>query len=315
VNARESKHTYKDDAFLQWYSGSLYHSYGQINDAWISYKKSREIYDGGFFGVPEPSYLCPVALEAARGVGHTESEKELEEACPGAAEQLNPEWGRVIVLCEAGLAPSILESNIMFPIMKSERDYWTDEDEREEYAHTVYGRGQGYQYNEAELDYFVRVALPFYASDYNGSAVSRVSVRADDGLDIAAELGTNVGEILRQDLSDRMPAIAVRAIIRGITKYAAAKAAEKAGGKDETKSFIFGTITNLIGAATEAADTRSWETLPDRIYAADFQLPPGEHTLRAVFEDGTGFTLLRQDFETVNLEAGEIVILRARCLK
>jgi hypothetical protein len=315
VNARESKHTYKDDAFLQWFSGSLYHSYGQINDAWISYKKSRELYDLGFYDIPEPSYLCPVTLEAARGVGHSESETALEEECPGAADKLNPEWGRVIVLCEAGLAPPILENNIMFPIMKNERDNWSDENNREAYAGTVYERGQGYQYNEAELDYFVRVALPYYPSDYSGSAVSRVSVRADDGLDIVAELGTNVGEILREDLSDRMPAIAVRAIIRGITKYAAAKAAEKAGGKDETKSFIFGTITNLIGAATEAADTRSWETLPDRIYAADFQLPPGEHTLRAVFDDGSGSTLLRQDFNTFTLKPGEIVILRARCLK
>jgi hypothetical protein len=59
VNARESKRTYKDDGFLQWFSGSLYESFGQINDAWISYKRAREIYTD-YYGLSEPSFLCPV---------------------------------------------------------------------------------------------------------------------------------------------------------------------------------------------------------------------------------------------------------------
>lgn len=316
VNARESKHTYKDDAFLQWFSGSLYHSYGQVNDAWISYKKSRETYDGGFYGVPEPSYLCPVTYEVASAVGHSESEAELADACSAGISDLHPDWGRVIVLCEAGLAPPILENNVVFPIMKYEEKEWDDKDHREDYATTVYNRGEHYQYKEAELEYLVRVALPYYADDYYGTQVRRVYVSTTEDTGVPAELSTNLSAILRQDLSDRMPAIAVRAITRGIAKYAASKAAEKAGGGDKkTAGWLLGTAVNLLGVATEAADTRSWETLPDRIYAADFQLPPGEHYIRTLFEDASGGVLLRQDFDQVDLQAGEIIILRARCLK
>ncbi|MBK8127782.1 MAG: hypothetical protein IPK53_02225 [bacterium] len=70
---------------------------------------------------------------------------------------------------------------------------------------------------------------------------------------------------------------------------------------------------NLLGAATEAADTRSWETLPDQIFVADFQLPPGEHDLRVVFEDGSGTAVVRSDLPKVNIRAGELTVLRARC--
>jgi hypothetical protein len=122
--------------------------------------------------------------------------------------------------------------------------------------------------------------------------------------------------ILRQDLSDRQPAIAIRAITRALIKYAASEAAEEAaGGEEKTAGFLVGLAVNLLGVATEAADTRSWETLPDKIYAADFQLPPGEHELRAMFEDDYGTMLFRHDFPTFSLGAGEVVILRARCMK
>jgi hypothetical protein len=97
-------------------------------------------------------------------------------------------------------------------------------------------------------------------------------------------------------------------------KYAASEAVEEAaGGEEKTAGAILGLAMNIIGVATEGADTRSWETLPDRIYAADFQLPPGEHSLRVLFEDYRGETLLRHDFPPVSVRAGEIVFLRARC--
>jgi hypothetical protein len=310
VNARESKHAYKDDAFLQWYSGSLYAGFGQHNDAWISFKKSRELYDGGFYGIPEPAFLCPVTYEAVRKFGHEESELELEQRCPQSTEDLNPDWGRVIVLCEVGIAPAIREDNIVFPIMKTEYKNWDDD-----HASGIYHRGHDYQYEKRELQYLLRVALPYYPDDYLGSEVRAVYVNTADDTGVQAEICTYIGEILRQDLKDRMPAIAVRAIIRGITKYTATQLAKEAGGDDKTARWIFGAAVNALGAVTEAADTRSWETLPDRIYAADFQLPPGEHDIRAIFEDDYGAILLRHDFPAVTLVSGETKILRARCLK
>jgi hypothetical protein len=313
VNARESKHSYKDDPFLQWFSGVMYESFGQVNDAWISYKHAMELYP--FYGIDEPGYLCRATYTALKEVGANEQEQALIERCPDVNLDYDPSWGRVVVLCEAGIAPQIREDNILFPIMKYDKHSWASDDERESYAYEVYGRRHDYYYEEAQLDYLLRVALPYYPEDQYGTDVYEVSVRGE-GVDKLAELATPVGSILRQDLSDRMPAIAVRAIVRAIIKYAASKAAEDAGKKDsEALGTILGLGVNLLGAATEAADTRSWEALPDKIYVADFQLPPGEHSLRVVYEDQAGVALLRYDLPTVDVKPGELTVLRARCWK
>jgi uncharacterized protein len=318
VNARESKRTYKDDAFLQWFSGSLYDAFGQTNDAWISYKRARELYQADYYSLREPSFMCPVTLAAVRKVGHSESETELKNECPAAAESLHSNWGRVIVLCEVGLAPSIHEDNIMLPIYKNDPHDFTDDDERDRFAHDVAMR-RGHDYHEpsdVKLDYFLRVALPYYSADYVGSGVSQVVVKDTTGREIPAEPVQNIGAILRQDLSDREPVILVRAVTRALIKYAATKAAENIGDKkSETLGSILGAVMNVAGAVTEAADTRSWETLPDRIYAADFQLPLGTHSLRAVFQDNLGGALLRHDFAPVEVKSGEVVFLRARCMR
>ena len=233
VNARESKRTYKDDAFLQWFSGSLYDAFGQANDAWISYKRAREIYGADYYGVREPSFMCPVTLSAVRKVGYSESETELKNECPAAAESLKSNWGRVIVLCEVGQSPPIHEENIMLPIYKNDPHDFKDDDERGRFAHDVAMR-RGHNYHEqsdVKLDYFLRVALPYYSADYVGSGVSQVLIKDTTGREIPAEPAQNIGAILRQDLSDREPAILVRAVTRALIKYAATKVAENVGDK------------------------------------------------------------------------------------
>jgi uncharacterized protein len=313
VNARESKHSYKDDAFLQYFSGALYDGFGQTNDAWISYKRAHEIYQD-YYGTGEPDFICPLAAMTAKAVG---APADQIENCPPGQTEYKQGNGRVVIVCEAGQAPPILEQNITFPIMKSDPVRWDNDDDRDRYSHDIYGRqGAEYHYQETELRYLLRVALPYYPDDYLGTHVTDVRVRDEAGLDVRADLGEPVGTILRKDLSDRMPAITVRAITRAIIKYAAKEAAESAAGKkDKDVGKLVGFLVNAAGALTEAADTRSWETLPERIFVADLSLPPGEHTLRALFQDDMGGTLERHDFPTVNVKAGEITFLRVRCEK
>lgn len=312
VNARESKHSYRDDAFLQYLSGALYEGYGQDNDAWISYKKAREVYQD-YYGLREPDFLCALTAATAKTVG---APADQIAECPAGPTEYKSGNGRVLILCEVGQAPPILEDNIVFPIMKNDPDRWDRDEDRDRYSRDVYGRRHDYQYDKRELRYLLRVAVPYYPQDFAGTRVAGVRVRDEAGLDARGALGQPVGQILRQDLNDRMPAIIVRAITRAIIKYTAKEAAEKAAGeKDKNVGKLVGFLVNAAGALTEAADTRSWETLPDQIYVADLSLPPGEHALRAIFEDDLGGTLERHDFPPVTVKAGEITFLRVRCEK
>lgn len=101
VNARESKHTYKNDPFLQWFSGVMYESFGQHNDAWISYKNAAQLYP--FYDFETPGYLCRADIAALREVGASAEEAQLLERCPDVDKDFDPNWGRVVVLCEAGV--------------------------------------------------------------------------------------------------------------------------------------------------------------------------------------------------------------------
>ncbi|MCC6476720.1 hypothetical protein IT157_06650 [bacterium] len=312
VNARESKHTYKDDPFLQWFSAVMYDGFGQTNDAWISYKRALDLYPQ--YGVGRPDYLCPALMLAAKNSGIPEDNADPDSLCADCEPNRN-NLGRIVVFCEAGIAPPILEDNIVFPIMKTDSKDRHGNDDWAEVAPGVYERGRDYEYESSELDYLLHVAIPYYDDAYDGTEVSRVEISGGEQ-QVRAQLATDCGSILTQDLKDRMPAITIRAITRALIKYAASKAAEEAGKEDsKLLGSILGGIVNAVGAAIEAADTRSWETLPEHIFVADYQLPPGDYDLHANFEDLSGYTLLRHDFPTVHVRAGEITFLRARCWK
>lgn len=313
VLSRDGKHTYRDDAFLQWFNGSLYQSFGQVNDAWISFKRARELYSN-YYGVPEPAFLCPLSMQTARESHLTDAAAELQSSCPDADSVLHSGYGRVVIICETGIAPPIRETNLVFPIFTEDQTAFADDEERDRYAHEVYGRRDEHDYGGRKLKYLLRVALPIYADDSQGSQVSDVVVRDSAEHVCKAELMENVGAVLQQDLKDRYPAIAVRAIIRALIKYAAKEGAEKLGKKDsDALGSILGALVNAAGVASEAADTRSWETLPDRIYVADFQLPPGTHSLSALFQNGRGGVVTRHDFPPVDVKKGKIIFLRVRC--
>jgi len=316
VLASESGVTYHDDAFLQYFNGALYELGGQVNDAWISYRRAREVYRD-YYGVPEPPFLCGATLAAARAFGYPEEEEALARECPGDSTRLLGRAGHVIVLCEVGQAPPIEEENIVIPIFDHDRENWWSEDGRDDFVSELRWRADN-PYDETHVRYLLKVALPVYREHPNPSRVASVVVRTEEG-EYSAELVQNVAGILRQDLADRYVSVVARAITRAIIKYAATEAAKEAGKqigeKKTTKtifSILFGGLVHAAGLATEKADTRSWETLPERILAADFQLPPGAHPMSVIFYDDWGRPLYARDYDPIPVRKGDVLILRVR---
>jgi hypothetical protein len=209
-----------------------------------------------------------------------------------------------------------LQQSLTYPILKYDKvPNRQHDDDWDYYGDEVYQRGPGYHYEATDLDYLIHVALPYYPDAQGASSVTRIVVKDSANHEYSGELCTDLNAILRQDLQDRMPSIAARAIARAILKYTATKAAEKAGDKeDKVLGKLFGLAVNAAGALSEAADTRSWETLPEKIFVADLSLPPGEHDLRVLFQDELGGTLKRHDLGRVTLDPGEIVIVRVRSM-
>jgi hypothetical protein len=313
----ESRATYHDDAFLQYFNGTLYELGGQVNDAWISYRRARQIYRD-YYGILEPSFLCPVTLSAARAVGIPEEEQNLEEECPEDSSRLLNRAGRVIVLCEVGQAPPIEEENIVIPIFHSDPDNWWMVDDRDKLVDEFRWRAN-HSYEGQGVSYFIRIALPRYSEYPCASRVAEVVVRTPDG-EYRAELVQDIEAILRHDLKDRYDAILARAVMRAILQCAAAEGARKASqehGDEDIKDRILWGILGAIfyrrpDVEVGPADTRSWETLPEKILAADFQLPPGAHPMSVVFYDDLGRPLYARDYDPIPVRKGDVLILRVR---
>ena len=92
----------------------------------------------------------------------------------------------------------------------------------------------------------------------------------------------DLGGIARKVLKDEETKILAKAIARAVTKYLAYNAVKgkKEDGKDNAIRKVLGTTVNVFGAATESADTRSWLTLPNRIFFARIYLAPGDYSFK-----------------------------------
>jgi hypothetical protein len=317
VLSSESGATYRDDAFLQYFNGTLYELGGQVNDAWISYRRAREVYRD-YYGILEPSFLCPVTLSAARAVGIPEEEQNLEEECPEDSSRLLNRAGRVIVLCEVGQALPIEEENILIPIFDNDPDNWWMVPDRDRLVEELCWRAN-HSYDSHGVRYFIRMALPVYSEYPCASRVAEVVVRTPDG-EYRAELVQDIEAIFRQDLKDRYDAILARAVTRAILRCAAAEGARKAEEENRSKNGKSNIFWGILGAifhrrpdvTVGPADTRSWETLPEVIFAADFQLPPGVHPMSVVFYDDLAHPLYRRDYDPIPVRKGDVLILRVR---
>jgi tetratricopeptide (TPR) repeat protein len=130
-----------------------------------------------------------------------------------------------------------------------------------------------------------------------------------DGNPIGTELGLDVTEQVIKAWESMKGKLIVAAITRMITRLIAGEATEQAV-KQASGSGIGGLLAGLAvqGALTAAdtPDTRSWVTLPSRIYISRVEVAPGPHQLSIVFEGKAGRHV---ETKTVNVAEGGFVVV------
>jgi hypothetical protein len=170
-----------------------------------------------------------------------------------------------VLFFEQGFVPPRLEARIDVPIFKKEVDG------------AVVGLGpvigtrslaihrEGWVAPRGvEIAYWLAIALPHYGPDPFVPAQPRLASGRRTAEAIA--FGDVAGQA-REQLARDMPGIAARTAIRALTKYLAHREAKKQGGE------LVGLLTNILGAVTEQAETRTWLTLPHEISVAVLELP------------------------------------------
>jgi hypothetical protein len=291
-----------NDPFLQYVTGMVYTRGGERTDAEVSYRLATRLYDDTQFAAttPTPATVFCDAAALARAVGDREAESEYaaRAECPAGG------LARVTVLFDCGEIAVKGEENIVLPIF--ENDKWDDDEEFAWELRDRYGR----PYERRYVKYWLKVALPtFVPSPQKYTRVvlrARSSdVRTGESAETTAMLVENLDAHALRAYEEKQSTLFVRAIVRALIKYAAFNAADK---KDEG----LGAVVNLFNVVTETADTRSWSTLPQAIWMARLDLPPGEYRIEADLYSDDGVKRASATFGGVQVRHGDMVFRSTR---
>jgi len=249
VEARRINHKLslfkQDDAFIRYLTAILYHYNRQYSDAFIEYKKAYEVYKDIYrkkYGMPVPRQLAKDISVFCRESGFSRCREFPHEI----RNVYSPpeEYGTVVFLIETDFVPHKIEKRIEAAIPQEYR--------------------KKYPAHFSDV-YYLTVALPEYTAPEN--PLTEVSINLN-GTHINAECVEDVGRIVYENFKDEEGGILIKTIGRAVMKYVAYKSVKGKSGGDEDGSIlrkVLGTTVNIIGAATEQADTRAWLTVKIKI--------------------------------------------------
>ncbi|MBI3597459.1 MAG: hypothetical protein HY203_09930 [Nitrospirae bacterium] len=297
----EKKNVYKQDALAQYLSGILYEAKGELNDAFISYRKAYEAY-GDYrknYGTPMPTPLPADLLRVTAALSFTEEHQDYLKQFPDTRWMTEKELqgqSELVFISYTGRSPIKEDFFITAPIPD--------------------GKGG---------TYILRVALPKFVPLPDKVGTAEVHLIPADGeaasggaISQRVFLAEDITAIAKKNLEDRIARITAKAIARATAKYLASRAIRKEvakkRGDDSLAGFLADVGTNIYSLASEQSDKRSWRTLPDRIQLARVVVLPGSYTVAVEYYDRSGGLIERKTFPPMTLKAGEKRFLGYRIL-
>ncbi|MFO7653708.1 MAG: hypothetical protein R6X25_07765 [Candidatus Krumholzibacteriia bacterium] len=302
----------RNDPFLLYLSGMLYDWDGELNDAFIAYRNAAAAYAAGaeLLSVEIPPTLATDLDRTAARLGFAADLEQIRAAHPevfaaAARDPAAAAWpaghGQVVLLLETSYVPQKTQTRVDVPIFKGEAYGDTDRRAAEMAAglHDMRGYVKG-----RDVAYWLAITLPELpqqAGDIHGARVSATAA----GAHVRTCRAANLEAMTRITFAAEYGKVLVKTIARGLTKYLATRQVAR------SESWL-GTVVNIVGAATERADTRAWLTLPRTIDIARLTLPAGSYDLEVELVDAAGRSLGRHTVPDVRVRAGDWTFLNHR---
>jgi hypothetical protein len=321
----QEKGAYREDGFARYLSGILYESTGDINNAFIAYRKAYETFEAtrAWSSTGVPFQLREDLLRTAEAMHFTQELAEYRRLFPDTkweTSQSLQQLAQVVVISYNGLAPRKEDQFLDLPVSLDALQL------------VLLNRGivQANRQPNRAVDSVlyglngrvVRVALPRLIPQKTQVPVDRVSLIQDDGTKVTVntELVHNVSALADKALSERIAGITVKALARAATKFAlaegAAYGAQQAAGKDAGPlvGLLVGMLAKGLAVSSEEADKRSWQTLPDEIHLARVWVPPGRYQVQGQSAGGSSNSMISEAMRTLSLEPGETAVLLQRVM-
>ena len=284
----DGKNFYKDDGFVRYFMGLVYENAGFLNDAHVSYFMALKAYETGLADVAVPQDLIDDAYTTALLLGMNDRAQDIKKDYPSAKKIMIPRgYGECVIINFNGYIPEkisrVFEFALfnMWPYINEVR---VDGAEKQEFD-----KARSISISAFANDY-VKVVFPEYKNVPN--KVVSFNVVVDGGLQKAYK-AQSLSDIARKCLKNDIAKIYAKTIARAAVKYATGKIASQAVKK--TSGEGWGAVTqlafNVYNAASENADTRGWQILPEDILMSRFFLPAGENDITINFTDAKGAVL------------------------
>lgn len=320
----EDSEAYRDDAFARYLTGVLYEAAGDLNNAFIAYRKAYDLYreTRGWSRTPIPPMLRADLLRITEGLHLNEEHEQYRRAFPDVSWLPMAEARRlaqIVVISYNGRAPHKEDQFIDLPIsldalklvLLTKGAVSSNSRQGRAAESLLYGLSGR----------VVRVALPRLVRQKTQVAYGQVSLEGN-GTSASArtELVQDLTTIAAKNLSDRYTSLAIKAVARAALKFALAegvgRGAEAAAGKDAgpTVGLVAGILAKIFAIATEESDKRSWRTLPDEVQIARLWVPAGTYELRVRALTHGGKAVGEESVRTVTLRSGATKFFTERVL-
>ncbi len=296
---------YTNDPFLQYLTGLVYESEGDLQNAWVSYRVALEAYEkmeDTFQTPPPPSLRCEFQRVGSR-LGYADEFPQPADSMQCSDDPTVEGRGEIVLLVEDSFVANKVPVEFVAPILKGDIDDNLDEDD---FAFTLADRVQRNRVYPRKVDHWLKIAFPEMVSE--PPIVSWVEVVAVEvpASAIRAVPAADLGAVALKRFKERRVAMLAKTFARALAKYLAKQKVEQEKGK------LAGLAVNIFNIATETADTRSWSTLPGRIHLARLPLPEGRYTIQVVLRDQHGERLDTIAIPDVEVLSGRTTFLNHR---
>jgi uncharacterized protein len=253
----EKKNVYREDAFARYLSGILYEGDGDWDAAFIDYRRAAEVYQEDYpdYGTDLPQMVVDDLVRAAGIVDRMNDikglvpEGRLDGQPDGQSDQRQaaegPDQGRVVFITFAGYAPQKVQDMLVVP--------------------TPYGP--------------VGMAFPRMEVTPPQCSQGRLTLNGEDHFfEADLVLVEDIDRIAVKNLDDRKGRILAKMIARAAAKQVAIHSISRSTDDHDLQQVIEAILNLLNIVVVEKADTRSWQTLPGRIYMTRLHVPAGLYT-------------------------------------
>ena len=321
----KDKASYREDGFARYLTGVLYEATDDVNNAFIAYRKAYEAYEAnrGWARTPVPTQLCADLLRTADALHLTNEFEEYRRLFPDTVWQPSAAQrglAQVVLISYNGRAPHKEDRFLDLPISLDALQL------------VLLNRGfsQSPRHQNRGVDSVlyglngrvVRVALPRLVTQKTQVPSEQLMLVGETGrqVRVSSELGQNISALADKSLSDRLPGITVKALARAAVKFAmaegATRGAQQAAVKDAAPwvGLVVGLLTKGLAVASEEADKRSWQTLPDEVHIARAWVEPGQYTA-SVQVVGRGNSPTTESGRTLSLAPGQTAVMIQRVIQ